>query len=510
MAGRGFSVVQNRPLTYTGDITIGTPTFSALTAPVYGSVITHSAQDQLVRLPTTGWLAVEKGSGGISRWSTDDGATWSDTYPGTGGGTKQGPYYSAQKNYGVLDGTSFFSLARTMVRSSGEPADEFAVNFDLSKWVADHEWTTVAINTPDAIGPIYIPDSKPFANDSGGSEVGFLMHHGKLMHTSDGAIMGLAYGCYAEDLLRPIKSYKESLGMTQFRTIALKSFDKLTTFQDPVTVADKYMQTRSDVSSPGVSTSARGWASVNEGFAEASMCRGAGGEILAVFRTGGYRWTASNVALQGTPVYMTRSLDEGLTWDDPWQLHTLPREASTSSGNPNIVRLGNGILVLIWTQSTGPEGNFIAFCNGASPYVFEGVTQLGDSSNYTGIEPIGYDQVGIIYTAFGTGRRYCTVSEIRLVGEGNDAASYFFSEPLAVQSGNSALLQWFDRNLQNLEIRGGSFSAGGSLAASGTSVSSNRAISTGNLTATTTYRLRGEDISNPGTYVQHDITVTVL
>ena len=510
MAARGFSVVRNTPISYTGDILIGTPTFSALTAPVYGTIVMHGGQDQLVRFPTTGWLCVEKGTGGISIWSTDDGTNWSDTYPGTGGGTKQGPYYGAQKTYGVLDGTSFFSLARSMVRRAGEPADEFCVNFNLSKWVADHEWTTVAVNTPAAIGPIYLPLSKPYNNDSGGSEVGFLMHHGKLLHTSAGGILGMAYGCYAEDLLRPTKGYKTSLGMTQWRTIALKSFDKLTTFEDPVTVADKYMQTRGDTATPSVATSATGWANIQEGFCEASWCRAAGGEIVAVFRTGGYRWTASNVSLQGSPVYMTRSLDEGLTWDVPWQLHTLPREASTGSACPTIVRLGNGILVLVWTQGTGPEGNFIAFCNGASPYVFEGVTQLGDSANYMGIEPIGYDKIGIIFTSFGTGRRYRTVSEIRLVGETNTAASYFFSEPLAVQSGDSALLQWFDRNLQNLEIRGGSFSAGGSLAASGTSVSSNRAISTGNLTVTTTYRLRGEDISNPGTYVQHDITVTVL
>jgi hypothetical protein len=496
MSGAGHGIFLYNINSYPGLTIGGAPVFSAISA-TFGTEVVHGGKDQIYRFPN-GDICAEPFTGNISRWSADIGQTWSDTPPS--GEDPKGPFFGGEKSVVTISGTEIISFARTLIPDGLTPQ-----NFRLSgSRKGTLTWGSVA---PFVSNNMLIPESSPYFSDNGGAEVGFLKHHGDVW-LRDGSLLSQFYGAYREDLGNFADSYPALFKMIKWRTITMRSRDRGLTFGEPKTIAGPFMLARGSGSSPSDPSTLPAYALTQEGFCEADMVRAKNGDLVSVYRTGGRRPGASNndAPQAGSPVYLNYSPDDGESWSTPVQLNTIPPHICQSSENPCIVALSNGVLVMTWSQGSAPEGNFIAFCDGRRPYVFEGVTQLGVTSNYMSLVKTGYDTVLISATKPVLGYVVQPVTA-RLVGEGNTAALDLEASPPKVPSGGSACIQNWARRLTNMTISGGAF---GALGGAGVAFNPNRGVSTGALTTATTFRVKGEDMDNAGVFITRDITIGIV
>jgi hypothetical protein len=163
--------------------------------------------------------------------------------------------------------------------------------------------------------------------------------------------------------------------MRKFRTVVVTSSDKGQHWSNPVTVAYDKMISRST----GMTVAAV----AREGFDEADMTRAPNGDIVIVMRTGG----RTNVEPQPTPtpVYLSRSKNEGRTWSTPL--------AVTDRGtNPNIITLQNGVMVLTYAG----QGEWITFSDDNGD-TWKGTYQLSGQDSYTDIVPLSSDSFMVFF-----------------------------------------------------------------------------------------------------------------
>jgi hypothetical protein len=108
-----------------------------------------------------------------------------------------------------------------------------------------------------------------------------------------------------------------------------------------------------------------------EGFREADIVQASNGDLVCIMRSGG-RNPVEGTHLFPTPLYCSRSYDNGKSW-------TPPEQIADRGTCPSVIKLTNGILVCTY----GRPGNWLIFSddNGAS---WKGAFQFGSggATNY--------------------------------------------------------------------------------------------------------------------------------
>ena len=290
-----------------------------------------------------GRIAVSAGSflPGAGRWSSDGGRTWQDGPPS--------PANAAVE----LEGGEVLSLGFwTKKRPDG--------TYSLEQRRSVDGWKTFVAEE----SVLDVPLSVPCGGDGGPDEVnqGFLMDHG-VIQLRNGELMAAMYGNYAGDAAKS-EGYGEP-GFVKYRTIVVFSSDKGKTWGRPVSVGYD----------PKVG---------QEGLCEAGLARAADGDLLCAMRSGG------RPGIPPTPLYVSRSKDEGQTW-------STPQPAANKGVWPNLCVLHNGIVICTY----GRPGNELVFSDddgktwkGAFAY---GEGTWGTTSSYNSVLAVGPDTALVVY-----------------------------------------------------------------------------------------------------------------
>jgi hypothetical protein len=274
------------------------------------------------------------------RWSSDGGHTWSD-----------GPCPPTTMSI-ELGGNEVLSLPYSIPvvkRSDGKYTMPIRRSLD--------GWKTVTQET----AVLDIPRSVPCSGDDGIMGSGFYPDHA-ILQLRDGRLMATAYGNYDTDKT-PSDGFPASYHFRKYRSIALFSSDKGRTWGNPVTVA-----TCADV------------AVTQEGPDEPRLVRAANGDILCVMRSGG------TLAFgPPTPLYCSRSTDEGQTWSKP--------QAILDRGTwPNVCVMRSGIIVC----TTSRRGNWLLFSQDNGNH-WKGAFQFDPGDSYNCVIEVAPDTVLVIY-----------------------------------------------------------------------------------------------------------------
>jgi len=435
-------------------VTIPSPPCLAVTY-LHASVVPGARDTQAFRF-SDGRLGVDAGT--TSLYSSDNGHTWSP-----------GPQAPATFNTKVA-----FDFGDGEIVSFGRTTTRRGAAYGVGQFRSTDNWLT----TITEVGLFHTPLAVTFTGDNGVSkpDEGLLMHHG-MLRLLNGDLLATMYGNYEGDTSL-VEGVPESWNMRKFRTVVISSSDRGRFWSRPVTVA--YNEMISPLTGEIVPAVAR------EGFNEADLTRTASGDLVVVMRTGG----RTNVEPQPdpSPVYLSRSRDEGESWSTP--------VAVTEHGtNPSLVTLQNGSMVL----SYGGRGGWITFsCDDGETWA--GTFRLTNSDNYTSVVPLDRDAFMVFYFA-SSGPGGVRAAAFSAQRRGTPPRIEFSATP-AIEAGEEATLSWTAANAQNCVLAGGVFGAGAQ-------VSHSEMRTSGSLTRTTTFTLRCESLSDPQFVSQTRQTVAV-
>ncbi|MCX6992316.1 MAG: sialidase family protein [Kiritimatiellaeota bacterium] len=231
-------------------------------------------------------------------WSEDGGSTWNKR-------NQSSPGISAIE---LPDGTIIEPGWRANYVSPG------VYEVDRATWTPDGKLSQEK-------GKAFIPDGAEVGVDDQNVEhkSAGVFDHGTVQ-LSDGSLLSVMYGNFQDDKVQiPEYSYK----IYKTRVWAMHSTDKGKTWKYLTTVAYD----------PAIGM---------ESFCEPALLQLPNKDILCFMRTGGGN--------KHTPLYLSRSTDEGKTWSKPVPI-------ADRGVYPNVVRAKNGILAVIY----GRPGNWVAF-----------------------------------------------------------------------------------------------------------------------------------------------------
>jgi Neuraminidase (sialidase) len=226
-----------------------------------------------------------------------------------------------------------------------------------------------------------IPLSTSMGTDNESPRVpGMMMHHG-IVQLPNGDLLASTYGNYKGDNI-PIDAYPVELGCMKTRTVVVTSSDKGKTWGNPITVAYDTMLgalNRPDITGNQFTIVP---AVTQEGFNEADLTIAPNGDIICVMRSGGASGEGI-MTIFPTPLYMSRSSDNGKTW-------TPPVGIADRGSNPSIITLENGILVCVYAR----PGVWVIFSddNGKT---WKGATQVDHGRKYAYIVGTGADSFAV-------------------------------------------------------------------------------------------------------------------
>lgn len=305
------------------------------------------------------------GSGKRAKWSYDGGNTWAP-----------GPAGLRDKSIIDLGKGEVLSLNRNTKRLTG---DKFICrgtrSFDNWKTIKSEEDT------------VEIPNASYTVTGGGGIVDGFLFHHG-VVKLKNGELAATMYGNFIGDK-ELCDGYPTELNQRKYRTIVVFSKDKGHTWGNPVLVAyDKmlgrgipsdYDRIGSDIPRDMASETTIVPAITQEGFREADLTIAPNGDLICVMRSGGRN--GHKVNLFPTPLYCSRSTDDGRTW-------TPPEQIADRGVCPNLVTLDNGIIVCTYSR----PGNWLIFSddNGKT---WKGAFRFGDTGAYNYILKVSPNKV---------------------------------------------------------------------------------------------------------------------
>ncbi len=427
------------------------------------ALISGGADTQLHRF-ADGRFAMPKTSS-VGLYSTD-GESWSE------GAT--GPAQGSYKCAAELGNNETLNIHRT---TTGEAGSTYTYQRSTDDWV------TVSTSN----GTVATPLAVPLNGDNGSSEAGMLFHHGVLVKRDSGDLIATMYGNYSGDT-RLADGYPPVWNFRKFRTIVVTSLDKGLTWGNPVNVGYDKMKTRGTDSDIQVITYADSPILAQEGLCEADLVYAPNGDMLCFMRSGA-RNSFDNAAVLATPLYMARSINDGATWDTPVYI-------ADRGANPCAATLASGVIVVVYSN----PGTWLCFSDD-NGHTWKGHTQISTSSAYGDIAEYDEDTVLITYADNG----YTQATKLRVVRTGGvvPARVELLANPNRITAGQSSTLSWYSVNGNNAVLSGGIWGTGTSVSASVIGQS------TGVLTQTTTYRLRMNSVSNPGTFVTRQVTVTV-
>ena len=310
------------------------------------------------------------GSGDNSMWSYDKGHTWIP-----------GPESPGEKVIIDLGGGEILSIGRNSKR---RPDGKFTLRQRRSL----DNWKTVVTEESE----LDIPQASFTVTGSGDRVDGFLFHHG-ILHLDNGMLIGAMYGNYQGDV-QLCDGYPAELNQRKYRTIVVFSEDKGHTWSNPVLVAYDKMLGRGipeDYSMLGKSIPAS-YASkttivpaiTQEGFREADLAQAPNGDLICVMRSGG-RNPVPEANLFPTPLYCSRSTDNGKSWTPPIQI-------ADRGVCPNLVTMRNGIIVCTYSR----PGNWLIFSldNGKT---WTGAFQFGTTGSYNYILEVEPDIIQVYH-----------------------------------------------------------------------------------------------------------------
>lgn len=293
-------------------------------------------------------------------WSSDGGRTW------TLG--RRGPDDKTTINLGNGE---VLSISRTSVkRADGK--------FVLFQRRSHDNWRTVVkeqaiLDTPMATNT---------GGDAGDQHEGLLMHHGAL-RLRNGNLMATMFGNFKGDK-ELADGYPEEFNFRKYRTVVVFSSDNGKSWGNPVTVAYNRQLARGTDDDSSVETTAIVPAVTQEGFCEADLTRAANGTIICAMRSGG-RIGIRKAPIFPTPLYVSRSDDEGKTW-------TPPVPVADRGVCPYLVTLQNGVIVCSYAR----PGAWLIFSddNGES---WKGAFKFGPGKSYVNIFEVAPNQILAIY-----------------------------------------------------------------------------------------------------------------
>ena len=439
---------------------------SGLTFTEIATTEVASANDTQMFISSEGVMFLPKATGGLT---STDGVTWSND-------DIEGPGQGGHKCAIDLGLDEILSIHRTTL-----DAEDGLYEVVLKR--SNNGWSTVI----DDEGRLDVPLSVPLAGDAGDTEDGFLFHHG-LVIARNGDLIASLYGNYAGDEALA-DGYPTKWGFRKYRTVTVKSQNQGETWGDPKTVAYDKMLARGTSTDFAVKTYASVPALTQEGFNESELVQAPNGDLLCFMRTGG-RLSFNESPVYPTPLYMSRSVDDGETWEYPVQV-------ADRGTNPNAATLASGVIVVVYTN----PGTWLMFSDD-NGYTWKGHTQISTASSYADIVAYDEDTVAIAYYDSDA----VQVTKLRVVRTGQPVAPHIFfvANPHRIASGQSTTLTWNTINANNGRLSGGTWGSGTAVGASSSG------ISTGALTQDTTYTIRFESVSHPGTFreVQRTVYVT--
>jgi hypothetical protein len=423
---------------------------------LYASVIAGARDTQAFRF-NDGRIAVDAGS--TSFYSFDYGHTWIE-------GPQAPATYNTKVAFDFGDG-EIISFGRTTTKKNG-------LLYDAGQFRSVDGWRT----SLSGIGSFDTPQAVASTSDTGQLKPneGLMMHHG-IVRLANGDLLATMYGNYGGDTAL-VEGVPASWNLRKFRTVVISSSDRGRFWSRPVTVAyDRMLDPSTGTVVPAVA---------REGFNEADMARTEAGELVVVMRTGG----RTNVEPQPepTPMYLSRSRDEGQSWSTPI--------AITDRGtNPSLITLGNGVMVLTYAG----RGEWITF-SADSGETWSGTFHLSDRDSYTSVVPLDRDSFIVFYFP-SSGPGGIRAAAFRVQRRGTPPQVDFWATP-AVLSGSDAVLSWDVSNARNCVLSGGAWGAGMAQEAAAT-------VRSGTLTEETTFALRCESASDAGLVTQKRQTVRV-
>jgi hypothetical protein len=300
------------------------------------------------------------GSDGQGVWTSDGGDTWTP-----------GPAGPDDKTTLNLGGGEVLSIARTSVkRADGR--------FDIFQRRSRDDWKTFEREN----GIIDSPLAASTGGDTGEHHDGLLVHHGAV-RLKNGDLMISTYGNYRGDT-ELADGYPEAFKMLKYRTVVLFSRDCGRTWGEPVTVAYDRQLGRGTDDDSSVQTTTDVPALTQEGFCEADLVRADDGAIVCAMRSGG-RIGVKKAPSFPTPLFVSRSHDEGKSW-------TLPVPVADRGVCPYLVKLAGGVIVC----SYGRPGDWLIFSDdhGAT---WKGAFEFGSGGGYNTLFETAPNRFVVIY-----------------------------------------------------------------------------------------------------------------
>jgi len=309
------------------------------------------------------------GNGDECMWSYDGGHTW-----------KSGPAGPGEKVAIDLSGGEILAIKRNSQRRSDG-------TFTLRTRRSIDNWKTVGNEESN----LDIPYATSTVTGGGDIIDGFLFHHGLILLKS-GELVGTMYGNYEGDNIL-CDGYPPELNQRKYRTIVVFSNDKGRTWGNPVSVAYDRMLGRGipedhplaekGLPDENIKPTAIVPAITQEGFREADIVEALNGDLICVMRTGGRN--GGSTILFPTPLYCSRSSDNGKSWTPPAQI-------ADRGVCPNLVTLRNGIIVCTYSR----PGNWLIFSddNGST---WQGAFQFGTTRDYNYILEVAPNTVQVFH-----------------------------------------------------------------------------------------------------------------
>jgi hypothetical protein len=330
-------------LTVTAGETVGIPGVDSVS-------VAHQFED--------GRISIHSDTGSV--WSADGGRTWT-----------AGPAGPDAKTVVNLGDGEVLSIAGSSAKGDDGLFRLFQKrSTDNGQTFAEE---TAILDTPLATST---------GGDDGGHHAGLIMHHGAL-RLKNGDLLATMYGNYTGDNI-PADGYPEEFKFFKYRTVAVFSSDNGRSWGRPVTVAYDRQLARGTDPDSSVQTISVVPAVTQEGFCEADVTRAPNGDLICAMRSGG-RLGVRSAPIFPTPLYVSRSMDEGQTW-------TPPVQAADRGVSPYLVTLENGVIVCAYAR----PGCWLIFSddNGQS---WKGSFQFGTSDSYCNVFAVGPDEILVLY-----------------------------------------------------------------------------------------------------------------